>query len=112
MSFQFRHVQFLTIQPRWQTVRYKDVSKEKEKKEEALMKLTTRERELRKRIEDMLDPQDKNNSNTTSTHPTAKETTVHAPLKTKAVNGHPKSKGATSTADNLKKGKKRKAPAA
>lgn len=41
---------------RWQTVRYKDVCKEREKKEEALAKLTTREREIRKRIEDMLDP--------------------------------------------------------
>jgi len=108
----YMYIQFLTKQPRWQNVRYKDVSKEKEKKEEALTKLTTREREIRKRIEDMLDPQDKKNSNTTSTNPTAKETTAHAPLKTKAVNGHPKSKGATSTADNLKKGKKRKAPAA
>jgi COMPASS component SPP1 len=77
-----------------------------------LVKLTTREREIRKRIEDMLDPQEKNNPNTTSTNPTAKETTAHAPLKTKAVNGHLKSKAATSTADNLKKGKKRKAPAA
>ena len=76
------------------------------------MKLTTREREIRKRIEDMLDPQDKNNSTTTPTNPTAKETTAHAPLKTKAVNGHPKAKGATLTADNQKKGKKRKAPAA
>lgn len=44
---------------RWQTVRYKDVCKEKEKKEEALAKLTTREREIRKRIEDMLDPQNR-----------------------------------------------------
>lgn len=96
----------------WQTVRYKDVSKEKEKKEEALVKLTTREREIRRRIEDMLDPQDKNKSNTIPTNPTVKETTAHPPLKTKAVNGHPKSKGATSTADSLKKGKKRKAPAA
>ena len=44
---------------RWQTVRYKDVCKEREKKEEALAKLTTREREIRKRIEDMLDPQNR-----------------------------------------------------
>jgi len=43
----------------WQTVRYKDVCKEREKKEEALAKLTTKEREIRKRIEDMLDPQNR-----------------------------------------------------
>ena len=51
---------------RWQTVRYKDVCKEREKKEEALAKLTTREREIRKRIEDMLDPQNRVSSETTS----------------------------------------------
>jgi COMPASS component SPP1 len=51
---------------RWQTVRYKDVCKEREKKEEALAKLTTRERELRKRIEDMLDPQNQASGETTS----------------------------------------------
>jgi len=50
----------------WQTVRYKDVCKEREKKEEALAKLTTREREIRKRIEDMLDPQNRVSSETTS----------------------------------------------
>ncbi|KAF8168059.1 hypothetical protein B0H34DRAFT_684045 [Crassisporium funariophilum] len=86
----------------WQTVRYKDVCKEKEKKEEALAKLTTREREIRKRIEDMLDPQSR----------TASETTTSvAPLKSsnaKLVNGHPKTKA--TTAESLKKGKKRKAP--
>ena len=51
---------------RWQTVRYKDVCKEREKKEEALAKLTTREREIRKRIEDMLDPQNQASGETTS----------------------------------------------
>ncbi|KDR85033.1 hypothetical protein GALMADRAFT_107659, partial [Galerina marginata CBS 339.88] len=67
----------------WQTVRYKDVCKEKEKKEEALAKLTTREREIRKRIEDMLEPQ--NGTNLTSSPTTkaviVKETTSNAPLK-------------------------------
>jgi COMPASS component SPP1 len=82
-----------------------------------LVKLTTREREIRKSIEDALDPQDVNNDlapNTTAGNPSAKEPTAHAPLKasnTKAVNGHPKTKGAVSTGENLKKGKKRKAPA-
>ena len=51
--------EFWFIILRWQTVRYKDVCKEREKKEEALAKLTTREREIRKRIEDMLDPQNR-----------------------------------------------------
>jgi len=51
---------------RWQTVRYKDVCKEREKKEEALAKLTTREREIRKRIEDMTDPQNRASGETTS----------------------------------------------
>jgi len=60
----------------------------------------------------MLDPQNINNS--TNKAALVKEATSHAPLKasnTKAVNGHPKSKGAATTGDPLKKGKKRKAPA-
>ncbi|KAJ3511298.1 hypothetical protein NLJ89_g4178 [Agrocybe chaxingu] len=94
----------------WQTVRHKDVCKEKEKKEEALAKLTTREREIRKRIEDMLDPQSKSTSTSTTT---TKEATSNAPLKsanTKVINGHTKSKSTTVAAE--KKGKKRKAPSA
>ncbi|KAF8912703.1 hypothetical protein CPB84DRAFT_1841149 [Gymnopilus junonius] len=93
----------------WQSVRLKDVAKEKEKKEEALAKLTTREREIRKRIEDMLDPQ-----NTKSKTALVKDTNSNAPLKasnTKVVNGHPKSKGTAANGEALKKGKKRKAPA-
>jgi len=92
-------------------VRYKDVCKEKEKKEEALAKLTVRERELRKRIEDMLEPQDTTTTTTSATKP--KDTANHAPLKSsnaKQVNGHPKSKASTTTTE--KKGKKRKAPTA
>lgn len=84
----------------WQTVRYKDVCKEKEKKEEALLKLTTREREIRKRIEDISDPHgDRSNENSTQ-----------SPLKStnaKVSNGHVRTK---STGDTSKKGKKRKAP--
>ncbi|KAJ8702678.1 COMPASS (complex proteins associated with Set1p) component [Pleurotus ostreatus] len=37
----------------WQGVRHKDVQKEKQNKEEALLKLTTREREIRKLMEDL-----------------------------------------------------------
>ncbi|KAF9531961.1 hypothetical protein CPB83DRAFT_848107 [Crepidotus variabilis] len=98
----------------WQTIRYKEVSKEKEMKEEALAKLTTREREIRKRIEDLLDPQgdnaaaDTNGTNGAAT--TGKDNGgVGAPLKSsnaKLVNGHSKSKATTGE----KKGKKRKAP--
>lgn len=38
-------------------MRSNDLEKEKDMKEQALAKLTTREREIRKRIEDALDPQ-------------------------------------------------------
>lgn len=111
------HSFFFSLFIRWQTVRYKDVCKEKEKKEEALAKLTTREREIRKRIEDMLDPQNTNNpatANHTTIQITSAKDTSHVPLKssnTKSVNGHAKSKAAASSSDAHKKGKKRKAPA-
>lgn len=91
---------FLPFFFRWQTVRYKDVCKEKEKKEEALLKLTTREREIRKRIEDISDPHG-NRSNENSTQSPLKATNA------KVSNGHVKTK---STGDTSKKGKKRKAP--
>ncbi|KAF9015207.1 hypothetical protein BDQ17DRAFT_25781 [Cyathus striatus] len=84
----------------WQLTRYKDVCKEKEKKEEALMKLTTREREIRKHIEDIVDPHGRNTN----------EASPQSPLKpanTKLSNGHSKVK----LGDGVKKGKKRKAPA-
>lgn len=86
----------------WQTLRYKDICKEREKKQELLTKLTTRERQLRKRIEDLADPSGRKVNDSTSSQ---------APLKssnTKLSNGHAKSKGST---EALKKGKKRKAPA-
>lgn len=85
----------------WQTLRYKDICKEREKKEELLTSLTTRERQLRKRIEDLTDPSSRKSINSAP----------QAPLKlsnTKLPNGHTKSRGTTET---LKKGKKRKAPA-
>ncbi|KAF5377475.1 hypothetical protein D9615_005365 [Tricholomella constricta] len=84
----------------WQTVRYRDVCKEKEKKEDALSNLTTREREIRKRMEDILDPHGRNCND-----PSGK-----SPLKAsnaKLSNGHTKGK---MNGDTTKKGKKRKAP--
>lgn len=92
-------------------MRLKDVCKEKEKAEEVLAKLTTRERELRKRIEDILDPQTTNNPANGANG--ASDAVSHAPLKnsTKALNGHSKTKAAASAVDGQKKGKKRKAPA-
>ncbi|KAG5648027.1 hypothetical protein DXG03_007062 [Asterophora parasitica] len=84
----------------WQTVRYKDVEKEKENKEDALSNLTTREREIRKRIEDILDPHGRNCNDPSS----------KSPLKAsnaKLPNGHTQGKP---NGDTTKKGKKRKAP--
>jgi len=80
----------------WQTLRYKDICKEREKQEELLNNLTIRERQLRKRIEDLM-------IDSSACKP--------APLKssnTKSPNGYSKSKGSNET---LKKGKKRKVPA-
>jgi len=85
----------------WQTLRYKDICKEREKKEELLAKLTTRERQLRKRIEDLTDPSGQKPNDSTSQVPVKSSNA-------KLSNGHTKSKGATET---FKKGKKRKAPA-
>lgn len=93
----FRVTTVLTCTFRWQSIRSKDVSKEKEKKEEALLKLTTREREIRKRIEDIVEPFNRS----------CIDPFTAAPLKSsKLVNGSGKSK---SNGDS-KKGKKRKNP--
>jgi len=93
---------FSSLQPHaacsWQTLRYKDICKEREKQEELLNNLTIRERQLRKRIEDLdIDP---------SGH---KLNPTSAPLKpsnTKLRNGQSKASN-----DTMKKGKKRKVPA-
>ena len=70
---------------------------EKEKKEEALYRLTTREREIRKRIEDIVEPYNRSRC----LDPGA------TPLKSsKLVNGNAKGK----TNGDSKKGKKRKNP--
>jgi len=81
----------------WQTIRARDVAKEKEKKEEALFRLTTREREIRKRIDDLVEPFNRS----------CIDPSTATPLKSsKLVNGNAKGK---SNGDN-KKGKKRKNP--
>ncbi|KAI3622093.1 phd transcription [Moniliophthora roreri] len=84
----------------WQGLRAKDVAKEKEKKEDALAKLTTKEREIRKHIENLTDGDE--------------EAEPPAPLKSSNKQHH----GSTGTAKRKvngdtaasKKGKKRKAP--
>ncbi|KAG6878408.1 hypothetical protein C0993_007590 [Termitomyces sp. T159_Od127] len=85
----------------WQAVRVKDVCKEKEKKNDALYNLTTREREIRKRIEDLLEPHGRDCNDASGKSPLTVSNT-------KLPNGHTKGKinGDTTT----KKGKKRKAP--
>ncbi|KAF8745555.1 hypothetical protein AX14_006878 [Amanita brunnescens Koide BX004] len=80
----------------WQSIRSKDITKEKEQKDEALIKLTTRERELRKRIEDIVDPHGQD----------AKGTPKKSSLKLSNANGRPNS---AYNGDLVRKGKKRKA---
>jgi len=80
----------------WQKIRAAEISFEKEVKEAGLLKLTTQEREIRKRIEDLLDPQGRNPHSS-------------APLKSGGrkppVNGHTK----RANGDIAKKGKKKRA---
>ncbi|KAG6845810.1 hypothetical protein H0H87_003864 [Tephrocybe sp. NHM501043] len=85
----------------WQAVRVKDVSKEKEKKNDALSNLTTREREIRKRIEDILDPHGHNCNDASGKSPPKASNA-------KLSNGH--TKGKINGDMTTKKGKKRKAP--
>lgn len=76
-------------------------------KEEALAKLTTREREIRNRMEEMLDPHGVNDMKKN------KNNGPNVPLKSstaKLVNGH-HAKSKTSVVGE-KKGKKRKVPSA
>ncbi|KAJ7225474.1 hypothetical protein GGX14DRAFT_639073 [Mycena pura] len=81
----------------WQTIRAHDIAKEKEMKEEALFRLTTKEREIRKRIEDIVEPFNRS----------CIDPSTAAPLKpSKLVNGNAKGK----TNGDSKKGKKRKNP--
>jgi len=80
----------------WQKLRAAEISFEKETKEAALQKLTTREREIRKRIEDILDPQARNAPSSAPSKSTSSKT---------QVNGHAKT---SSNGNVAKKGKKKK----
>ncbi|KAH8120353.1 hypothetical protein DFH11DRAFT_1559697 [Phellopilus nigrolimitatus] len=82
----------------WQKLRSAEIKFEKESKEDALVKLTTREREIRSRIEDILHPQ----SRLTTSGPAPKFTF-------KLANGN---SGFKSTDDGVKKGKKKTSGAA
>ncbi|KAG6850517.1 hypothetical protein H0H93_012518 [Arthromyces matolae] len=84
----------------WQAMRIKDVCKEKEKKNDALSNLTMRERDLRKRMEDILDPHGRNCNDS------ADKSSLKVSA-TKSSNGHVK--GKTNGDTTAKKGKKRKA---
>ncbi|KAI0068353.1 hypothetical protein BV25DRAFT_1793493 [Artomyces pyxidatus] len=87
----------------WQKLRIAEVQFEKEMKEQALLKLTTHEREIRKRVEDIVDPQGLHASatNTTFASPPRLDPGERKP----AANGHSKLK----PNGESKKGKKRKA---
>lgn len=81
---------------RWQKLRAAEVSLEKEMKESILFKLTTREREIRTRIEDLLEPQ-------------ARAASAPSPLK--PANGRPPLNGhakAVPNGDVARKGKKKR----
>ena len=82
---------------RWQKLRAAEVSFEKEMKEAVLLKLTTREREIRKRIEDLLDPQARTMPSSTPVKPTNGKLQVNGRAKT-----NPNGEGG-------RKGKKKKA---
>jgi len=80
----------------WQSVRYRDICNEKEQKEDALHNLTTKERELRKRIEDLYTP-----------HAQVDSTAAPLKLANSKLNGYIKA----TTNGTSKKVKKRKVPA-
>lgn len=80
---------------RWQKLRAAEVEFEKEMKEAVLLKLTTKEREIRKRIEDILEPQGR-------TPPPS--TPLKAANGKQALNGHNKAR----PNGEVKKGKKKR----
>ena len=97
----------------WQILRSKELRKEEELKDDALTKLNAREQELRKRIEDLLDPHTNDDDDTNIKPPNPPSDTPSIPLKSsnvKLVNGHSKASKSSSAGDAQKKGKKRKAP--
>ena len=92
-------VSSITLLHSWQAVRDRDVCNEKEKCDDALLNLTTREREIRKRIADILAPHGR----------ACNDLSAKSPLRSSnaKLNGHTKGK---KNGDITKKGKKRKAP--
>jgi COMPASS component SPP1 len=77
----------------WQTIRANDITKAKEKKEEALFRQTAREREIRKHIEDIVEP-----FNHSCVEPTTTPLKASKVINDNAIDG------------DRKKGKKRKNP--
>ncbi|KAI0257633.1 hypothetical protein BJV78DRAFT_1116378 [Lactifluus subvellereus] len=85
----------------WQKLRMADVEFDKETKDQALQKLTKLEREIRKRVEDILDPQ-AHLDKTKVLEPSSPRVPA---LSRPTVNGQPKHKP---NGDQHKKGKRRK----
>ena len=85
----------------WQKLRVADVEFDKETKDQALQKLTKLEREIRKRVEDIVDPH-AHLDKAKMMEPSSPRVPV---LPRPAVNGQPKHKP---NGDQAKKGKKRK----
>jgi COMPASS component SPP1 len=85
----------------WQKLRVADVEFDKETKDQALQKLTKLEREIRKRVEDILDPH-AHLDKTKMLEPSSPRVPV---LSRSTLNGQPKHKP---NGDQTKKGKKRK----
>jgi len=85
----------------WQKLRVADVEFDKETKDQALQKLTKLEREIRKRVEDILDPH-AHPDKAKMLEPTSPRVPV---LSRTAVNGQPKHRP---NGDHTKKGKKKK----
>ncbi|TFK30481.1 hypothetical protein FA15DRAFT_662439 [Coprinopsis marcescibilis] len=98
----------------WQVTRYKDISKEKEKREEALSKLEAREQEVRRQLGEMFNPVapgQKRPIGSKTSAASANAVKGQGPFalsNSRLPNGHSKHKAVSS--DTAKKGKKRKAP--
>ncbi|EAU93019.2 hypothetical protein CC1G_06739 [Coprinopsis cinerea okayama7 len=103
----------------WQTTRFKDIAKEKEKREEAFAKFHGREQDVRAQLEELESPSVPNEKQRRPSNargsgtgpPTHTSKTTHKPLtsiNSRLPNGQSKGKGAAS--EPVKKGKKRKAP--
>lgn len=104
---------------RWQKLRSAEVQFEKEAKEAAIAKLTTQERELRRKIEDVLDPSRASTAATTNTNSTMTNgntpplQSLNGKSSSMEANGHSMAARANSSpkvngSDQAKKGKKKK----